>query len=44
MGHSYSTLGWIPEAIGSWVLPLRHERISSFETPAQDEGHPASMG
>ena len=34
VGHSYSTLAWIPEASGSWVLPLRHERLTSFETPA----------
>lgn len=32
IGHSYSTLAWIPEGEGSWVLPLRHERITSFET------------
>ena len=32
VGHSYSTLAWIPEEEGSWVLPLRHERITSFET------------
>jgi len=32
-GHSYSTLAWIPEEKGSWALPLRHERITSFETP-----------
>lgn len=32
IGHSYSTLAWIPEETGSWVLPLRHERITSFET------------
>jgi hypothetical protein len=31
VGHSYSTLAWVPEASGSWALPLRHERISSFE-------------
>jgi hypothetical protein len=34
VGQSYSTLAWIPEASGSWVLPLRHERLTSFETPA----------
>jgi hypothetical protein len=34
VGHSYSTLAWIPEARGSWALPLRHERLTSFETPA----------
>jgi hypothetical protein len=33
VGHRYSTLAWIPEAVGSWALPLRHERITSFETP-----------
>ncbi len=35
VGHSYSTLAWIPEASGSWALPLRQERISSFETPSK---------
>lgn len=35
LGQSYSTLAWIPEESGSWALPLRHERISSFETPSQ---------
>jgi DDE superfamily endonuclease len=33
LGHGYSTLAWIPEGQGSWALPLRHERISSHETP-----------
>ncbi len=33
LGHGYSTLAWIPENKGSWALPLRHERITSFETP-----------
>ena len=33
VGQSYSTLCWVPEAKGSWALPLRHERITSFETP-----------
>jgi len=33
IGHSYSTIAWIPEESGSWALPLRHERITSFETP-----------
>ena len=33
LGHGYSTLTWIPEAQGSWALPLRHDRISSHETP-----------
>lgn len=32
VGQSYSTLAWIPEEEGSWLLPLRHERITSFET------------
>ena len=34
-GHSYSTLAWIPEAAGSWAIPLCHERLTSFETPAR---------
>lgn len=33
LGHGYSTLAWIPEDKGSWALPLRHDRISSHETP-----------
>ncbi|NJL41464.1 MAG: hypothetical protein HC899_35750 [Leptolyngbyaceae cyanobacterium SM1_4_3] len=33
VGHSYSSLAWIPEAEGSWGLPVCHERITSFETP-----------
>ncbi len=27
-GQGYSTIAWIPEAQGSWALPLRHERIT----------------
>jgi hypothetical protein len=33
LGHGYSTLAWIPSEEGSWALPLRHDRISSHETP-----------
>ncbi|MCZ8240583.1 MAG: transposase [Microcystis sp. LE19-131.1A] len=33
LGHGYSTLAWIPKEKGSWALPLRHERITSHETP-----------
>lgn len=33
VGHGFSTIAWIPEGQGSWALPLRHERITSFETP-----------
>ena len=33
VGQGYSTLAWIPESEGSWALPLRHERITSWETP-----------
>ncbi|NER00567.1 MAG: hypothetical protein F6K30_28370, partial [Cyanothece sp. SIO2G6] len=33
VGHTYSTLAWVPESEGSWALPLRNERLSSFETP-----------
>jgi hypothetical protein len=27
------TLAWIPEAQGSWAVPLRHERITSWDSP-----------
>ena len=33
IGQGYSTIAWIPEAQGSWALPLLHERISSEEAP-----------
>ncbi|NJO99052.1 MAG: transposase [Pleurocapsa sp. CRU_1_2] len=32
VGLGYSTMAYIPEKQGSWVLPLLHERISSSET------------
>jgi hypothetical protein len=32
LGQGYSTIAWIPQAQGSWALPLLHERITSFET------------
>jgi hypothetical protein len=33
IGQGYSTIAWLPEKEGSWALPLRHERITSFESP-----------
>ena len=33
LGHGYSTIAWIPEISGSWALPLRHERITSHDSP-----------
>ena len=33
VGYGYSTLAWIPEAQGSWALPLLHERITSWDSP-----------
>lgn len=33
VGQGYSTIAWIPENEGSWALPLRHERITNWETP-----------
>ncbi|NEO34570.1 MAG: transposase, partial [Symploca sp. SIO3C6] len=33
LAQSYSTIAWIPEEEGSWALPLRQERVTSFETP-----------
>lgn len=35
LGQGYSSIAWIPEAQGSWALPLLHERITSFETPLE---------
>jgi hypothetical protein len=34
-GYGYSTIAWIPETQGSWALPLRHERITSWENPIE---------
>ena len=34
IGHGYSTLGVVPEASGSWFLPLLHERIPSETAPS----------
>ena len=33
IGQGYSTIAWLPEKSGSWALPLRHERITSYEKP-----------
>ncbi len=33
VGQGYSTIAWLPARGDSWALPLRHERISSFESP-----------
>ena len=33
VGYGYSTLVGIPEAQGSWAVPLRHERITSWDSP-----------
>lgn len=35
IGQGYSTIAWIPEESGSWALPLRHERITSWENPIE---------
>ncbi|MEH2451582.1 hypothetical protein [Nostoc sp.] len=35
VGQRYSTIAWIPEDSGSWALPLRHERITSWESPIE---------
>ena len=35
IGQGYSTIAWIPEDCGSWALPLRHERITSWESPIE---------
>ncbi len=33
IGYGYSTIALVPSEEGSWALPLRHERITSWETP-----------
>ena len=33
IGQGYSTIAWLPDGEGSWALPLRHERITSWESP-----------
>ena len=33
VGYGYSTLAWIPEAQGSWAVPLLHQRITSWDSP-----------
>ena len=33
IGQGYSTIAWLPEEHSSWALPLRHERITSWESP-----------
>jgi hypothetical protein len=35
IGQGYSTIAWILEDSGSWALPLRHERITSWENLIQ---------
>jgi hypothetical protein len=35
IGQGYSSLVCVPEAEGSWTLPLLHERITSFESPLE---------
>ena len=32
-GQGYSTITWLPEGENRWALPLRHERITSWESP-----------
>jgi hypothetical protein len=31
VGHGFSTLAWVPDERGSWLLPLLYERIPSTE-------------
>ena len=33
VGQGYSTIAWIPEDSGSWAIPLRQRRITSWENP-----------
>ena len=38
VGQGYSTIAWLPDKQGSWALPLRHERITSYEKPISKAG------
>lgn len=33
VGQGFSTVSWVPEAQGSWALPLLHERIPPTSSP-----------
>ena len=33
IGQGYSTIAWLPEGESGWALPIRHERITSWESP-----------
>ncbi len=33
VGQGFSTVSWVPEAQGSWALPLVHERIPPVSSP-----------
>ena len=35
IGHAYTTVGIVPEAEGSWCLPLDQRRISTAQTPVE---------
>ena len=35
IGHAYTTVGIVPEAEGSWCLPLDQRRISIAQTPVE---------
>ncbi|MCS7032356.1 MAG: transposase, partial [Gloeomargarita sp. SKYG116] len=39
VGQGYSTLAWVPEAQGSWALPLLHERIPGNRDPLTVMAH-----
>ena len=39
VGYGYSSLVCVPDPSGSWVLPLLHQRITSFETPFTQAAH-----
>ena len=33
IGQGYSNIALIPSMSGSWALPLRHERLTSWDNP-----------
>lgn len=44
VGHGFSTMAWIPEAQGSWALPLRHERNTALRDTFKQGSFPTQAG
>ena len=44
IGQGYSTSALIPSTSGSWALPLRHERITSWDNPSAKAAQQLAQG